>query len=243
MLKAGILRSRREGRGTRYSMSGLGRNYVQDGQDEYFAAAQRPFSGLWTMVVYRVPEAKRELRDGFRAFLEFSSFAQMAPSVWIRPDANRARLERELAELRSSGKAEGSVLHLRFEGDPRAIAARYWDIGNSIAGMGVFVRAWRRKTAATAGPASGKEAFRLLFTMDADWLVATASDPRLPAELLPADWPGFEARRILHAGRGLWEAGARRFAESTIARREEHGTPRRRGVRRPGFGSRAAGGR
>lgn len=224
MRTAGILVSQRKQRETAYVLTERGAEHLIDGEAAYYAARGLPFPGLWTMVVYRVPESRRKLRDEFRAYLEFAAFAQFAPSVWVRPEPRTPALDRELERVGTTEGAEVTAYELRFEGNQRELAGRLWDLDPSRRVWEGFNATWK---AFADSPWSGedREAFRLGFSLDLDWVAARSGDPRLPAPLLPEDWPGFLAAEIREGAWSAWGVPAWRHAASVF---EKHGLPRPR---------------
>jgi phenylacetic acid degradation operon negative regulatory protein len=52
--------------------------------------------------------------------------------------------------------------------------------------------------------------------MTTEWLQLVRTDPRLPVERLPADWPAVRGQEVLLALRTQYEAPARRLADQAI---------------------------
>ena len=110
-------------------------------------------------------------RAGLRTTMHHKRFAELREGVWMRPDNLDLELDREVA-------ARVRVLRAR-DGEPAQLAGQLWDL-----------------------PAWAETGHRLLDEMacatdvPGRFVVAAAmvrhllTDPVLPAELLPADWPG-----------------------------------------------------
>jgi phenylacetic acid degradation operon negative regulatory protein len=125
-----------------------------------------------------------------RSTLQEKRFAELREGVWLRPD----NLDVELpAEVRDRVR----VLQAR-DNDPRELAARLWDLA-----------AWARNgrellnEMATAADIPGR------FVAAAGIVRHLLTDPVLPDELLPDDWPG-EALRKAYTN----------FAAELVARRD-----------------------
>jgi len=91
-----------------------------------------------------------------------------------------------------------AVLETAF--DTAAIAAEYE----------AFLRRWSQPGAGGADPLGSQ---LLLHT---DWLELVRSDPHLPAEHLPSDWPAVGAEELFHALAQERESAARAEAERTL---------------------------
>ncbi|GGS74541.1 MULTISPECIES: PaaX family transcriptional regulator C-terminal domain-containing protein [Streptomyces] len=150
-------------------------------QDEAVHPRTRAWDGDWEMVVVTATGRGPAERAELRARLTALRLAELREGVWLRP----ANLDRPLpAGLRQVAL----TCTARPDEPPRALAARLWPLADWAAGA--------RSLLARAGRA-GHPADR--FTAYAAAVRHLLTDPVLPPELLPADWPG-EALRAAYAG-------------------------------------------
>ncbi|MGV9908173.1 PaaX family transcriptional regulator C-terminal domain-containing protein [Streptomyces tendae] len=145
-------------------------------QDEALRPHTRAWDGDWETLVItatgRGPAARAELRTGLTAL----RLAELREGVWLRP----ANLDRPLpAGL--DGVAERLVS--RPETPARELAARLWPLGEWAA----TARALLAHVHRARRPADRLTAFAAVVRH-------LLADPVLPAELLPADWPGTALR-------------------------------------------------
>ncbi|MGW7568233.1 PaaX family transcriptional regulator C-terminal domain-containing protein [Streptomyces tendae] len=145
-------------------------------QDEALRPHTRAWDGAWETLVItatgRGPAARAELRTGLTAL----RLAELREGVWLRP----ANLDRPLPAA-LDGVAERLVS--RPEAPARELAARLWPLGewaDTARALLVHVHRARR-------PADRLTAFAAVVRH-------LLADPVLPAELLPADWPGTALR-------------------------------------------------
>jgi phenylacetic acid degradation operon negative regulatory protein len=159
----------------------------QRAQDAGLEPAVRPWSGAWRLaVVVSAGRAAAERVELRRAFTD-ARFAEWREGVWLRPDnlAPPAAPLLEEAPVRWIGGA-------RPDGDPKALAGELWDLP-----------AWaaRGTTLLQAAPADPGD----LVTAAPEWAAAVfaaaaaaisllRTDPLLPGELLPPDWPADRLR-------------------------------------------------
>ncbi|MFJ7232052.1 PaaX family transcriptional regulator C-terminal domain-containing protein [Streptomyces tendae] len=145
-------------------------------QDEALRPHTRAWNGDWETLVItatgRGPAARAELRTGLSAL----RLAELREGVWLRP----ANLDRPLpAGL--DGVAERLVS--RPEAPARELAARLWPLGEwEDTARALLARVHRARRPADRLTAFAAVVRHLL------------ADPVLPAELLPADWPGTALR-------------------------------------------------
>ena len=163
----------------------------QHRQDEALNPVSRNWDGTWITVIITAVGADARTRGVMRTTLQDNRFGELREGVWMRPD----NLEPTVPVV-----IRGRARVLRATDDNSAeLALRLWDI-----------RDW------------SKAAHRLLRQMNAandipsQFVVAAAivrhllTDPVLPAELLPADWPAESLRAAYYE-----------FAELLTSRRED----------------------
>ncbi|MEV5867270.1 PaaX family transcriptional regulator C-terminal domain-containing protein [Streptomyces tendae] len=145
-------------------------------QDEALRPHTRAWNGDWETLVItatgRGPAARAELRTGLSAL----RLAELREGVWLRP----ANLDR-LLPAGLDGVAERLVS--RPEAPARELAARLWPLGEwADTARALLARVHRARRPADRLTAFAAVVRHLL------------ADPVLPAELLPADWPGTALR-------------------------------------------------
>lgn len=151
----------------------------QERQDAAIDPRVHPWNGEWvTLIVTSVGNDART-RASLRTTLHDKRFGELREGVWMRPDNIEAEPGLEIA-------TQARVLRAHDD-DPAELAAQLWDL-----------------------PAWAQNGHRLLDEMvsapdiPARFLVAAATvrhlltDPVLPDELLPADWPGARLRAAYH---------------------------------------------
>ncbi|MGH3583986.1 MAG: PaaX family transcriptional regulator C-terminal domain-containing protein, partial [Mycobacterium sp.] len=130
-------------------------------------------------------------RAAVRTTLHDKRFAELREGVWMRP----ANLDLELADdLRSRVR----VLQARDD-DPAGLAGRLWDLPG-----------WVRTGRALLDDMGGADDVPARFVAAAAMVRHLLSDPVLPPELLPDDWPGQGLRLAYHD-----------FAAELVARRDD----------------------
>ena len=126
-----------------------------------------------------------------RTTLQDKRFAELREGVWLRPDNLDVELTAEVLD-------RVRVLHSRDD-DPAGLAARLWDLPG-------WVRNGREllDEMATATDVPGR------FVAAAGMVRHLLTDPVLPDQLLPDDWPG-DALRTAYMN----------FAAELVARRDD----------------------
>lgn len=139
-------------------------------QEDALAPRLLPWDGAWEMLVVTATGRDAAVRSLLRARLRDARLAKLREGVWIRP----ANLDR-IRPVVEDGHAQW--FSTRPE-DPEALVAELWDLQGWAAQGENLLRAVR---------VEGQSADRL--TAAASLVRHLRSDPALPREMLPADWP------------------------------------------------------
>jgi phenylacetic acid degradation operon negative regulatory protein len=162
--------------GYRLSDRLLGR---QRRQDDAMRPRVRAWRGHWHVLIVTSVGTDARTRAALRTTMHHKRFSELREGVWMRPDNLDVDLEPDVA-------ARVRILKARDDA-PVQLAGQLWDL-----------------------PAWASTGHRLLDEMNAAgdipgrFVVAAAvvrhllTDPMLPAELLPADWPGARLRVAYH---------------------------------------------
>ncbi|GHH84786.1 PaaX family transcriptional regulator [Streptomyces sulfonofaciens] len=196
-----------------YALSPDARQLLDDGDRRIYPHEPPRADEGWLLAVFSVPEAERAKRHVLRSRLAGLGFGTAAPGVWIAP----ARLHEETRHtLRRLGLEPYVELfrgaHLGFAPTARSVA-RWWDLPalaaqheRFLAAHEPVLAAWRRRT-----DTPPEDAYRdYLLALDS-WRHLPYTDPGLPAELLPADWPGGDSAAVFQGLHTRLRAAGERF--------------------------------
>jgi phenylacetic acid degradation operon negative regulatory protein len=163
----------------------------QQRQDDSLNPRLRRWGDTWTTLVITSVGTDARTRATLRTTLHARRFGELREGVWMRP----ANLD---VELPDDLRARVRVMQSRDD-DPAGLAAALWDLPG-------WVDTGRRLldeiNCAADVPAR--------FVVAAGIVRHLLTDPVLPAELLPDDWPGADLRRAYHD-----------FAAELVARRDD----------------------
>ncbi|MBV2352851.1 PaaX domain-containing protein, C- domain protein [Streptomyces sp. J2-1] len=145
-------------------------------QDEALRPRTRAWHGDWEMLAVTATGRGPAERADLRARLAALRLAELREGVWLRP-ANLARpLPADLAGSALTASA-------RPDGSPHELAARLWPLGP-----------WATTARTLLARAAHAHTPPARLTAYAAALRHLLTDPVLPPELLPPDWPGEELR-------------------------------------------------
>jgi phenylacetic acid degradation operon negative regulatory protein len=185
----------RYGRRVRWELTGPGRTLLTDG-------ARRS-----------VPDSKRELRHRLRTQLNWAGFGALAAGVWVSPDPAREAEARDI--LASLGLADDALSFLGSYGSvgsPELVARQAWDLDGVSARYQEFINAF-----AGVVPATEADCLVAQTRLVHSWRRFPFLDPQLPADLLPAGWPGITAGRLFRSRHEAWQEEAQRHWDALLA--------------------------
>jgi phenylacetic acid degradation operon negative regulatory protein len=159
-------------------------------QDDAINPRLRKWDGTWTTLVITSIGIDARTRATLRTTLQDKRFAELREGVWLRPDNLDVDLGRDVLDR---------VRVLRSRDDEAAeLAAQLWDLPR-------WVRVSHQllDEMATATDVPGR------FIAAAGMVRHLLTDPVLPDELLPGDWPGDALRKAYM-----------NFAAELVARRD-----------------------
>jgi phenylacetic acid degradation operon negative regulatory protein len=148
-------------------------------QDDAMRPRARSWRGYWHIVIVTSVGTDARSRATLRTTMHDKRFGELREGVWMRPDNLDLELEPDVA-------ARVRVLRARDDA-PVELAGRLWNLAEwAEAGQRLL------EEMARACDIPGR------FVVAAAMVRHLLTDPMLPAELLPADWPGARLRAAYH---------------------------------------------
>jgi len=144
-------------------------------QDDAINPRLRTWDGLWRTLVITSVGTDARTRAALRSTLQNNRFGELREGVWMRPDNLDAQLPDDVV-------GRGRELHARDD-DPADLAARLWDLVG-----------WARTGNRLLDEMRWADDVPTQFTTAAAMVRHLLTDPVLPEELLPHDWPGAALR-------------------------------------------------
>jgi phenylacetic acid degradation operon negative regulatory protein len=200
LARRGLLTSSKSGRNTFYGLTRKADRALQAGHARMASFGRmpaEPWDGTWVVVVFSVPEERRDIRHALRSRLRWLGFAPLYDGVWVSP---RPAVAEASDAVRTLGVEHATVLESvaphPAPGDPgHPLAA--WDLDALRAGYEQFVARFEPVRARVhSGRVSAAEALVTRTEVREAWRSFPARDPGLPASMLPDCWPRDAAREI-----------------------------------------------
>jgi len=144
-------------------------------QDDAMRPQLRPWNGYWTTLIVTSVGTDPRTRAALRTTLHGKRFGELREGVWMRPDNLELDLDGEL-------RARVRIVQARDD-TPAELAGQLWDLPS-----------WARTGRQLVGEMSRAADIPARFVAAAAIVRHLLTDPVLPDELLPADWPGTQLR-------------------------------------------------
>jgi phenylacetic acid degradation operon negative regulatory protein len=222
MVRQGWLEPARLPEGPGYALTLRATHRLDEAAGRIYRESGREWDGRWHLVIAeRIRERSR--RDRVRAALGYLGYAPLDESTWISP-----RPSPELDALLETERVRAQRFLARHDGDDRGLAARAWD----LEGLARAYERWLSGVDALLAPggspqdprglaplASGPAdeiAFASRSRLVHEWRKFLFSDPGLPPELLPRQWPGRKAAELFDAEAARLLPAAARFVDCCL---------------------------
>jgi len=160
---------------------------LERGDRRIFTVRQMQPDDGWCLISFSIPEARRDVRHQLRRRLQWIGCGIVSAALWICP----AYLQDEVEEIFRELDVRECVVLFRTQtpqvaGSLPAAVATWWDLN----ALREEHERFQAALAALSPTGSGAEVFSAYVHLVDSWRVLPYVDPGLPAELLPADWPG-----------------------------------------------------
>ena len=208
---AGLLLPSRVGRRTRWFITPAGHERLTAAKNRLFASGpEQDWNGDWLLLLATVPENHRHLRHRLRTSLSWAGFGSLGPGVWLSPHPSHAAEARQV--LATLGEpVQATLLHARLDNpeERQRLVTQAWDVAELDRQYGAFLDRFTDVRPDSTGQALA-ELTHLLY----QWRRLLLADPGLPPQLLPPQWSGNRARRLLLDRHPRWQRKARTWWQS-----------------------------
>jgi phenylacetic acid degradation operon negative regulatory protein len=196
MCRLGLLKARREDGKSYYSLTENGHSLLTKGTQRIFDRKTGQWDGSWNIIIYSVPEQRREARDRLRLELSWMGFGPLSEATWISPYNQTKEVEDLADRLQIRDYVQIFMFQAKHQGatDPRKIVSRCWDLGKIHERYAEFIAKYRPKLddhmdRMTAGQEIQPcQCFVERFNLVHEYRKLPFLDPDLPQELLPDNW-------------------------------------------------------
>jgi phenylacetic acid degradation operon negative regulatory protein len=212
MVSRDLLSRHRQGRRMHFGLTPRSEEILLDGERRVwrYGAVNTDWDGRWTVLAFSMPESWQRVRHDLRARLTWAGFGSLGNGMWIAP--SRVDIAPIVAGLGLNGHVKVFSGTAEAPTDVAGMIRGAFDLDALAAGYRAFLDRWDRPGPIPDAP---DDLARYLW-MTTEWLQLVRTDPRLPVERLPGDWPAVRGQEVLMRLRTRYEARARGLADEAI---------------------------
>jgi phenylacetic acid degradation operon negative regulatory protein len=222
MCSQDLLKVRRVERKSYYSLTENGQSLLNKGTQRIFMRKNNQWDGNWHIVIYSIPEQRRDARDRLRLELSWMGYGHLSEATWISPYDLTKEVEDLAWRLHVREYMQMFLFKAKHEGstDPRKIVSRCWDLGKIHERYANFINKYRPKLEYNlkrlkAGENfESSECFVERFNLIHEYRKLPFIDPDLPWELLPENWLRPEAAGLFNEYHGSLTEKANQYFDS-----------------------------
>lgn len=188
------LKAQQTGRRSFYTITTQGLDSFTDADTRIYAAHAVPWDGKW-VIVQNLPGTDPKARKKIRDLLTWRGFGQLSTTMMIKPGSNTDAVNQV---LQSAGLTDTCIVftgNLDNRSDIQAIVTNGWNLQE-------LSDAYQRlqncfADAGNLAKQNPEDAFVARSLLIHQYRRILLKDPRLPDELLPPDWSGEKARKLV----------------------------------------------
>lgn len=221
MVKQGWLQSEKRGNRSYYFLTKRGDKRMKEAANRIFKLTPSHWDQKWRILIYTIPEDKRQIRDELRKELLWSGFGSFSNGCWISPnnleeEVNMLIEKYDIADYVGFFTAEYISPH-----DNETLVSKSWFLTNIEEQYEEFMNRYSKQyivhqSAISRGEMSDAECFVERTKLVHEYRKFLFIDPGLPQELLPPMWAGNHAALLFREYYKLLEAPAYAFFENTF---------------------------
>ncbi len=220
----GWLASRREGRSSLYSLTQSGESRVRHAYSRIYDPPVQQWDGEWTILIPGEEGSSIRGRTALRQELEWAGFGRINARLFLHPCPDvgvlneilvRLHLSDDVVSLRARDLDASSSL------STDTFPSGCWDLPRVAAHYHAFLKHIRPVLPMLGRELKPKTAFVLQTLLIHRFRRVALHDPRLPATLLPEDWPGHEAYEVCRHIYQRTHVPVARYLSETLAEAEE----------------------
>ncbi len=195
--RSGLFIKTREGRRVYYRPTQETISGMYWGGYRVYQQEEAPWNNRWLCVSCQALEEGHELRECLTHKLCRMGFGHFGHSLWLSPYDLRPVLEEALKEL---GLSDRVITFWATEPNrpPAELAAQAWELPKMAERYQVLIGELERIYRGVPAEPDGERSVAAIIEAEVRYGAVAIMDPHLPSSLLPAGWPGQEARNALH---------------------------------------------
>ena len=201
MYKQGWVDSRKEGNKSYYFLTARGIDRMDEAAKRIFKLNPEKWDGKWRMLIYSIPEEKRNIRDELRKELLWSGFGSIANSSFISPNDLTKQVYMLIDKYDIKEHVHYFIAEYNGPRHNQTLLKECWDLNDINEHYKTFIdfysgKFYQDKKKIAKNQMTPAECFVERTKLVHEYRKFLFIDPGLPEELLPKMWLGNKAANL-----------------------------------------------
>ncbi|WP_458355457.1 phenylacetic acid degradation operon negative regulatory protein PaaX [Peribacillus frigoritolerans] len=221
MVKQGWIQSEKQGNKSYYFLTDRGVQRMDEAANRIYKMKPNEWDGKWRILMYTIPEDKRQLRDDLRKELLWSGFGSFSSGCWISPNDLEKQINRLIEKYNIDEYVDFFISEYKGPKENQSLVEKSWQLEEIENKYEEFIEKYSKQfivhqSIISRGEMSDADCFVERTNLVHEYRKFLFIDPGLPKELLPSKWNGNHAALLFSQYYQVLAEPASRFFESVF---------------------------
>ncbi|MBT2645499.1 phenylacetic acid degradation operon negative regulatory protein PaaX [Bacillus sp. ISL-34] len=221
MVKQGWIQSEKQGNKSYYFLTDRGVQRMDEAANRIYKMKPNEWDGKWRILMYTIPEDKRQLRDDLRKELLWSGFGSFSSGCWISPNDLEKQINRLIEKYDIDEYVDFFISEYKGPKENQSLVEKSWHLEEIENKYEEFIEKYSKQfivhqSIINRGEMSDADCFVERTNLVHEYRKFLFIDPGLPKELLPSKWNGNHAALLFSQYYQVLAEPASRFFESVF---------------------------
>ncbi|MGW8426147.1 phenylacetic acid degradation operon negative regulatory protein PaaX [Peribacillus simplex] len=221
MVKQGWIQSEKQGNKSYYFLTDRGVQRMDEAANRIYKMKPNEWDGKWRILMYTIPEDKRQLRDDLRKELLWSGFGSFSSGCWISPNDLEKQINRLIEKYDINEYVDFFISEYKGPKENQSLVEKSWYLEEIENKYEEFIEKYSKQfivhqSIINRGEMSDADCFVERTNLVHEYRKFLFIDPGLPKELLPSKWNGNHAALLFSQYYQVLAEPASRFFESVF---------------------------
>ena len=221
MVKQGWIQSEKQGNKSYYFLTDRGVQRMDEAANRIYKMKPNEWDGKWRILMYTIPEDKRQLRDDLRKELLWSGFGSFSSGCWISPNDLEKQINRLIEKYDINEYVDFFISEYKGPKENQTLVEKSWHLEEIENKYEEFIEKYSKQfivhqSIISRGEMSDADCFVERTNLVHEYRKFLFIDPGLPKELLPSKWNGNHAALLFSQYYQVLAEPASRFFESVF---------------------------
>jgi phenylacetic acid degradation operon negative regulatory protein len=221
MVKQGWIQSEKQGNKSYYFLTDRGVQRMDEAANRIYKMKPNEWDGKWRILMYTIPEDKRQLRDDLRKELLWSGFGSFSSGCWISPNDLEKQINRLIEKYDIKEYVDFFISEYKGPKENQSLVEKSWQLEEIENKYEEFIEKYSKQfivhqSIINRGEMSDADCFVERTNLVHEYRKFLFIDPGLPKELLPSKWNGNHAALLFSQYYQVLAEPASRFFESVF---------------------------